>query len=173
MSILETEETKISEKSSDYDIKKAKRKLKLRRIRQFLFAFMGYEVIISIALILPIRMGMIPNSSQFTITISVLAYILYIYLCFRRCTDIYFKECVPRLYFKTAIPAYLIFVLFGALMCKFWKNGVVWFFMPMRALRAAGNSNLVSFGVGYIILFLVIIVSFVLCWLRVESHKRA
>lgn len=152
-------------------IKKGKRKIKLRRYKDFLIPMALYEMIISICGIIPMMLGMLPDTRECAIRVAVIAYLIYAILAFFAFVRIYFKERVARLYFKTGIAAYVSFAVFGLLMAKFWKNGAILLFMPMRALRTAGRSNFVSFAVGYSLLFVIFVLAYLYCLLRTKPKK--
>lgn len=155
--------SEIEEGASPEEIEEAihiRRGIEFRTFVAFLFLFALPEMCISYVMMWLIRIGLIMEGPELSIVISGFSLLAYAAVVFFGSAGIYLRQCSLELYYKTAIPAYLLFAAFSYYICAFWRNGTVWLFMPLRFPKFSGyfgSSNFVSFAVAHVFMLVVIV----------------
>lgn len=143
------------------EIKKQHRIIKLFHFRDYLLLFMGVEIVLSVLIVALMNWNIIPASTRNSCFFSLLLFLVDCAAAFVGTLYIFLGESSPRLFFKTAAPAFGVFTITALLAGKTGAGFMVWCFAPMRVFAMFGNcENLRSIAICCAILAVVILIAF-------------
>lgn len=137
-----------------------KRDLEKHMFIHFFLSFLLPCGVLSFFVVLLIERNILSQSDLSCLVLSIVSFIVYAAIVIWNCLRLHSLERNATLYFKTALPAYGLFILITTLGMCLCTEITVWFVFPLRFLRMAGSTNLLSFTVAHAIMLLLIVGAF-------------